>query len=91
MYSKNIFRGNFKLNVVIDKGNSNYQGTQHFLLFRETKNQCSQHVFTFSRKVQNQCRNQSLKKPCRGFYVSQNILPTSFEIDQIQNIIDIGS
>jgi hypothetical protein len=33
----------------------------------------------------------SLKKPCRGFYVSQNILPTSFEIDQIQNIIDIGN
>jgi hypothetical protein len=33
----------------------------------------------------------TLKKPCRGFYVSQNILPTSFEIDQIQNIIDIGN
>jgi hypothetical protein len=32
-----------------------------------------------------------LKKPCRGFYVSQNILPTSFEIDQIQNFIDIGN
>jgi hypothetical protein len=32
-----------------------------------------------------------LKKLCRGFYVSQNILPTSFEIDQIQNIIDIGN
>jgi hypothetical protein len=31
----------------------------------------------------------TLKKPCPGFYVSQNILPTSFEIDQIQNIIDI--
>jgi hypothetical protein len=33
----------------------------------------------------------SLKKPCCGFYVSQNKLPTSFEIDQIQNIIDIGN
>jgi hypothetical protein len=33
----------------------------------------------------------TLKKPCRGFYVSQNILPTSFEINQIQNIIDIGN
>jgi hypothetical protein len=33
----------------------------------------------------------SLKKQCRGFYVSQNILLTSFEIDQIQNIIDIGN
>jgi hypothetical protein len=36
-------------------------------------------------------KKSSLKKPCRGFYVSQNILPTSFEIDQIQNIIDIGN
>jgi hypothetical protein len=33
----------------------------------------------------------SLKKPCREFNVSQNILPTSFEIDHIQNIIDIGN
>jgi hypothetical protein len=33
----------------------------------------------------------TLKKPCHGFYVSQNILPTSFEIDQTQNIIDIGN
>jgi hypothetical protein len=32
-----------------------------------------------------------LKIPCHGFYVSQNILPTSFEIDQIQIIIDIGN
>jgi beta-galactosidase GanA len=35
--------------------------------------------------------SHTLKKPCRGFYVSQNTLPTSFEIDQIQNIIDIGN
>jgi hypothetical protein len=35
--------------------------------------------------------SSSLKKPSRRFYVSQNILPTSFEIDQIQNIIDIGN
>jgi hypothetical protein len=33
----------------------------------------------------------ALKKACRGFYVSQNILPTYFEIDQIQNIIDISN
>jgi hypothetical protein len=33
----------------------------------------------------------TLKKPCRGFYVSQNILPTFFEIDQIQNIIGFGN
>jgi hypothetical protein len=33
----------------------------------------------------------TLKNPCRGFYVSQNILPTSFEIDQIQNNLDIGN
>jgi hypothetical protein len=36
--------------------------------------------------------SKNAKKSCRGFYViSQNILPTSFEIDQIQNIIDIGN
>jgi hypothetical protein len=35
--------------------------------------------------------SDTLKKPCRGFYVSQNILYTSFEIDRIQNIIHIGN
>jgi hypothetical protein len=33
----------------------------------------------------------ALKKPCCGFYVIQNILSTSFEIDQSQNIIDTGN
>jgi hypothetical protein len=48
------------------------------------------YIFEHSTKFVLNIRSYALKKPCRGFYVSQNILPTTFEIDQIQNIIHIG-
>jgi hypothetical protein len=31
------------------------------------------------------------QKTCRWFYDSQNVLPTSFEIDQIHTIIHVGN
>jgi hypothetical protein len=57
------------------------QGT--WLFFGKNKHKTLESMMKYAKST--------LKKPCRGFYDSQNILPTSFEIDQIQNIIDIGN
>jgi hypothetical protein len=85
MNSEKVFFGCSDAGVTFES----YEKVRKLQLTREKIQINFTHGETFCHIVR--ISEEALKKPCRGFYVSRNILPTSFVIDQIQNIIDIGN